>query len=73
MSASSGCEVVPAPNVPLLQPPESVVPERFSAPEPKGDELGKVLPGNDVAVCENESTLTKRTVDPSATLATTGA
>ena len=72
-SASSTCEPLPPPSVPLVKPPESVAPDVLNAAAPNGEEGGNDDPLIDVAVCGvPTSTLTKRIVDPTATVVTAG-
>lgn len=72
MSASSTCEPFPAPSVPLLQPPDSVVPDVSCADASKGEGAGNDVPDNEVDVWANESTFVKRTVAPTGTVVTAG-
>jgi len=58
--------------LPEVQPVESRSPEVFSAEPPSGDPAGNAAPSNDDEVCANESTFTKRIVEPTGTVAIGG-
>lgn len=72
LSASSTCEPFPAPSVPLLQPPDSVVPDVNCAVASNGEGAGNDVAASEVDVCANESTFMKRTVAPTGTVVIAG-
>ena len=72
LSARSTCEPFPAASVPLLQPPDSVVPDVSCADAAKGDGAGNDVSVSEVEVCPNESTFTNLTVAPTGTVVTAG-
>lgn len=68
------CEVAPACSVPVLQDEDMAAPDCVCAEAANGEPAGNVpLPGIAVAVCANESLLTKRIALPTATVVIAGA